>query len=316
MFLCSVCKTNKWFFFHLPCYHSSGEIKWLKRIKAIGAQQQNFARGPVRMLIRLCVYICKTVGLNLVDFSPSPLVILADWTSWRCADTSPHVWPKRAQAQSGLLTLWMKYLTTFPTCVFFLTFYFWRRNFPASAAGLKTGRVPAAAHSPTLSLRAVVVVVFINSHALWLVLSLPRFVARELARRAHAAEWLERVQRFWWLQQRASVSVLQPAARCYYTGKTLHSGETDAASTQSDGGILGRRGHRETERCHVQLGLCGGWFPKAGLPLAEPHPQQAAPLPAERAGAGGRPLSSTVLYMENHVKTAPTQANKLQTTLR
>lgn len=66
--------------------------------------------------------------------------------------------------------------------------------------------------------------------------------ARQLARSAYAAEWLERFQRFWRLRRREGPpgSVLQPAARRHYTGEAVHSGETDAAATQSDGGILGR----------------------------------------------------------------------------
>lgn len=148
---------------------------------------------------------------------------------------------------------------------------------------------------PTLCPRGVVVSA--NSRAPWLVPS-SSDQCRELARRAHAAEWLERLQRFRRRQQGAADSVLQPAARRYYTGETLHSGETD--STQSDGGILGRRGRRETERCHVRFGRCGGRFTKAGLPRAEPHSEQTAPLPAAHPGAGllpgGRPLYWTV-YM-------------------
>lgn len=113
---------------------------------------------------------------------------------------------------------------------------------------------------------------------------------RELARRAHAAEWLERFERFRRLQQRPPVSVVQPAARRHHTGEEVHSGATDAASAQSDGGILGRGRHREAERCHVQLGLCGGRFPEAGLPSSEPSRAHAAAPLAERTRAGGRPL--------------------------
>lgn len=187
------------------------------------------------------------------------------------------------------LTLWIK-SSSYLCFYFFLLFW---AEYPyfrfLSESEVCSGSCPC----PTI--RSCVVVVCVNGRALWLVLSSPD-LWRELARRAHAAEWLERFQRFRRLQQGSSGSVLQPAARRYDTGEEVHSGETDAASTQSDGGILARGWHRETGRCHVQLGLCGGRFPKAGLSSTELYREQAAPLPTEHTGAGGRPPHRFVLH--------------------
>lgn len=74
-----------------------------------------------------------------------------------------------------------------------------------------------------------VLLLFMNRRALWLV-----------ARRAHAAEWFQGFEQSRRLQQGAPGPVIQPAARRHDAGQAVHSGETDAAAAQSDGGILGR----------------------------------------------------------------------------
>lgn len=74
--------------------------------------------------------------------------------------------------------------------------------------------------------------------------------------RVHAAEWLERFQRLRGLRRQGAPAslLLQPDTRRYYAGETVHSGEADAASAQSDGGVLGRGGNGQTERCRVKFG--------------------------------------------------------------
>lgn len=73
-------------------------------------------------------------------------------------------------------------------------------------------------------------VVVRSNRALWLV-----------ARRAHAAEWLERFEQFGRLRQGALGPVIQPAASRHDESEAVHPGETVAAPAQSDGGILGHR---------------------------------------------------------------------------
>lgn len=73
-------------------------------------------------------------------------------------------------------------------------------------------------------------VVVRSNRALWLV-----------ARRAHAAEWLERFEQFGRLRQGALGPVVQPAASRHDESEAVHPGETVAAPAPSDGGILGRR---------------------------------------------------------------------------
>lgn len=153
-----------------------------------------------------------------------------------CTISSRHsTYDRRLHEINVLLTLWS--ISSTVVLIYLLYFIlFLKAEFPTSAFSLKLRCVPGALHAPP---SAPILLLFVLSLArcgpcqspdLW----------RELARRAHAAEWLERFQRFGRLQQGSPVPVLQPATRRYDTGEAVHSGETDATSTQSHGGILGR----------------------------------------------------------------------------